>query len=444
MINKKNLIKGLFFVFISISISFASYARIESMGKNAAYIMDDISIFDNPANINIFPNFLIGEFGSYLHNDLTPGVNLDPQQPWFGGIFSIALGKEKVRDPRFTIGGALNRIDENLYRFLPDSVYQEDRSVASGYKSIVVPKPVTNFDGFLGFTLPNGNSIGTHIYIAHQQGASKEGENYNIDADAFSSIVKLDAGINWRFSPDIDGEISAGLARLQFGPESRSFIDSELMSGMINARLFSTWSLINGEIVPILNYSFIQAPGIDERNLITGMGVNVALDRGFFWLGADYVYTVERSHDWSYNNKTGVRIFTNSDVKGNWDVKEQWGGRVSFGIERNIWWDWFVIRVGGMKVLTYVDCQHNDKNQVIKNKGMPAAGYSTLCPQDGNYFYSNPNGDGTWGDHVGFGIGINVEEKLKIDATIAEDVIFRNPFQGTGRLLSRVSATYSF
>jgi hypothetical protein len=33
---------------------------------------------------------------------------------------------------------------------------------------------------------------------------------------------------------------------------------------------------------------------------------------------------------------------------------------------------------------------------------------------------------------------------LKIDVTVAEDLLFRNPFQGEGRLFSRISATYSF
>jgi hypothetical protein len=48
---------------------------------------------------------------------------------------------------------------------------------------------------------------------------------------------------------------------------------------------------------------------------------------------------------------------------------------------------------------------------------------------------------------VGFGIGINVEEKLKVDATLAEDILytFGNLFSGpTHHVISRISATYSF
>jgi hypothetical protein len=107
---------------------------------------------------------------------------------------------------------------------------------------------------------------------------------------------------------------------------------------------------------------------------------------------------------------------------------------ISFGIERNIWWDWFVIRVGGQKSILYTDCNQNDKNK----------GKFGICTDDGNFFSTNPLADGTADDHVGFGFGINIEEKLKIDVTVAEDLLFRNPFQGEGRMFSRISATYSF
>ena len=50
-------------------------------------------------------------------------------------------------------------------------------------------------------------------------------------------------------------------------------------------------------------------------------------------------------------------------------------------------------------------------------------------------------------DAVGFGVGINIEEKLKVDATLAEDLpyTFGNLFSGPmHHLVSRISATYSF
>jgi hypothetical protein len=424
-------------------VAFASYARIESMGKNSTYVMDDVSIFDNPANINIYPNFLIGEFGPYQNNNLGTGNNQDPLQPWFGGIFSLALGQEDSRDPRLSIAGAFNRRDEKLFSYLPDSVRVPDSNNPNIMTTVPVPNPVTNFDGFLGGTLPNGNAGGLHIYIAQQQGGVENATGFTINKDAFASIFKVDAGINIQLNTDIDAEISAGIARIQYGPEQRDLIDGDLMSVMGSARLFSTWSLINGELVPAASWSYVKAPGIDDKQLIGGIGVNVALDRGFFWLGTDFMYGLTRMDNFQINASTGDKVFVDDGSTGSasWDVKESWGGRISFGIERNIWFDWLVIRVGGMKVINYVDCTHNDGNAIpatLQNK------YETLCPEDGNYFYSNPSGDGSINDNIGFGFGINVEEKLKVDFTMAEDVIFRNPFQGEGRLMSRISATYSF
>ena len=440
---KSAMIIGIALGVVGTGISFASYARIESMGKNSTYVMDDISIFDNAANINIYPNYLIGEFGPYTNPNIGTGNNIDPQYPWFGGIFSLSLGKEDSRDPRLSIAGAFNRRDETLYQFLPNYVLVFDQN-NTGFKKVAVPQPVTNFDGFLGGTLPNGNALGLHVYIAHQQGGqqSSNGQSYEIDDNAFASLFKIDGGVNWQFSSEVDGEFSGGIARIQYGPAKHKLFDSDLMSGMGSARLFSTWELINGELVPAGSYSFIQAPGVDDKQLIGGLGVNVALDRGFFWLGADYMYDMARSNNMITDTTSGERTYIQNGSNGNWDVKESVGGRISFGIERNIFWDWFVIRVGGMKVISYVDCKHNARNATVAAQIAPNS--ETLCPQDGNYFYTNPSGNGTWNDNVGMGFGINVEEKLKIDATVAEDVLFRNPFQGEGRILSRVSATYSF
>jgi len=436
---KSAMAAGLAVGVVGIGVANASYARIESMGKNSTYVMDDISIFDNPANINIYPNYLIGEFGAYTEKKMEPGTNQDPQHPWFGGIFSLAMGQEDSRDPRLSIAGAFNRIDELLFSYLPDSV-RTINEYNTGFSTVAVPEPVTNFDGFLGGTLPNGNALGLHVYVAQQQGGVQNSSGgYDVEKDAFASIFKLDAGINWQFSDDIDGEISAGVARIQYGPKDHGLFDTDLMSIMGGGRLFSTWKLINGELVPAASYSYIQAPGIEDKKLMGGLGVNVALDRGFFWLGADYMWGQLRTQDMEYQS-TGDRVYVQKSVAGSWDMKESYGGRISFGIERNIWWDWFVIRVGGMKVINYVECE----DTYSSGSGETVNNANSLCSESGNYFSSNPIGDGSWNDHVGFGFGINVEEKLKIDATVAEDVLFRNPFQGTGRLLSRISATYSF
>lgn len=419
---------GLTVGIFGVGSAFATFARVESMGKNTTYIMDDVSIFDNPANINLYPNYLIGGFGPYL-DDVETGTNKDPQNPTFGGIFSLSLGSGDSPDPRISIGGLFGRKDATLFGFLPDYYIDEN---GNKHK---VPNTVTNFDGFLGGTLSNGNAMGLHIYIAHQDGGdeTKSGE-YQVDQNAYASIIRADAGINLQLSNTIDFELSGGLARVQYGPEHKNFFDDGDFSYLVNSRAFFALDKIDGEIVPAMNAHFIKAPGMKDTHAQVGLGINVGLDRGFFWLGGDFVWNKKKARDWIVDYDNGLTTYDAQDENGYWDERKDIGGIVSFGIERNIWFDWFVIRVGGQKAILYTECDQDSRNQ----------GRSGICTENGTFFSTNPVGNGKMDDHVGWGFGINIEEKLKIDVTIAEDFLFRNPFQGEGRWFSRLDATYSF
>jgi hypothetical protein len=96
-----------------------------------------------------------------------------------------------------------------------------------------------------------------------------------------------------------------------------------------------------------------------------------------------------------------------------------------------------MVRTGGQKSLIYNKCKNNSGNVD-----------APLCAGEkgkmSNYWSTNPYGDGSLDDHLGFGIGLNIERKLKIDITIAEDLFFRNPFSGEGRFFSRIAAVYMF
>ncbi len=409
-----------FLVFGTVQTSWATYSRVESMGKRADFFMDDISIFDNPANMNIFPNFLIGELGVYRQGagDTSANVrrNADPANSWFGGIFSYSLSKNKESGnlyPQISLGGAFNRVDEELAAIIPD--------IADGY---AVPKPATNFDGFLGMTLSNGGMLGSHVYVAMQEGANLTNGSIQGQADPNINVYALrgDLGVNWPIARNVDGELSLGTASISYGPQS---IDPE-MSYFVKGRAFSTLEIINGELVPIFNYSVLKAPGRELTKLHFGLGVNVSLDRGFFWLGAQGLFDEDDKSGMDTTAGGLVRYDSHSTAKTNQSIR---GGLVSFGIERNVWWDWLVLRVGGQKEITYRDQSSNQTNQTY------------------NFIYTNPTNDGSINDAVGFGIGINIEEKLKVDATLAEDLpyTFGNLFSGPiHHLISRISATYSF
>jgi hypothetical protein len=405
-----------FLVFGTVQTSWATYSRVESMGKRADFFMDDISIFDNPANMN----FLIGELGVYRQgagdSSATVRRNADPANSWFGGIFSYSLSKNKESGnlyPQISLGGAFNRVDEELAAMIPD--------IADTY---AVPKPATNFDGFLGMTLSNGGMLGSHVYVAIQEGANLDNGVLSGQPDPNINVYALrgDIGVNWPIARNIDGELSVGTASIGYGPES---IDPE-MSFFVKGRAFSTLEIINGELVPIFNYSVLKSPGRELTKLHFGLGVNVSLDRGFFWLGAQGLFDED---DKTGMDTIGSLVTYNSrasNLKTNQSVR---GGLVSFGIERNVWWDWLVLRVGGQKEITFRDQS------------------STIPGQTFNFIYTNPTNDASINDAVGFGIGINIEEKLKVDATLAEDLpyTFGNFFSGpVHHLVSRISATYSF
>ncbi len=407
----------------------ATYSRVESMGKKATFFMDDVSIFENPANINIFPNFLVGELGVYRQGDAdkramdrfvaggsgTSGFNRDPENSWFGGLFSYSLSRDGAATslyPQISLGGAFNRIDPELQALIPDS--------ADGKP---VPPTATNFDGFLGFTFSNGGMLGSHVHIALQEGADLRSGVIESEPDdgVRADIMRGDLGLNWPVARNVDAEVALGTAYIGYGPDN---IESE-WSYFITARTFSTLELINGELVPIFKYSILKAPGQEQSRFKLGSGVNVSLDRGFFWLGVEGIF--------EEHSTTGITPLADggfgysslaANVKGAESIR---GGAVSFGIERNVWWDWLVLRVGGRKEITY--------------REVDGSGGSY------NYIYTNPTGNATPEDHVGFGIGINVEEKLKVDAVLAEDLLFTfgNLFSGPHHhLISRIAATYSF
>ena len=425
---------GAAFGILGVGSAFATFARVESMGKNTTYIMDDVSIFDNPANANLYSNYLIGGFGSYTDNNPAIGENSDPKHPTFGGIFSISFGDDNNPDPKFTIGGLFGRVNSDLAMYLPQYVKSSEKD------AVPVPETVTNFDGFLGGTFSSGDAWGLHIYIAHQDGGDLDAESgtYQPNSKAYASIVQADGGLNFQMSSGTSYEASFGLARIQYGPDHHNFFDDGDFTFLAKARAFFTLEALDGELVPALSMKLAQAPGIDDKHAQAGMGINIAMNRGFFWLGADFIWNQMKAHDWYYDNsKAGWVYDSRNEDDPHWDKRSDIGGKISFGIERNIWWDWFVIRVGGQKAILYTDCDVNSNNKY-------SAGQYGICKDDGTFFSTNPLADGTADDHVGFGFGINIEERLKIDVTVAEDLLFRNPFQGEGRIFSRISATYSF
>jgi hypothetical protein len=396
------------FAVVGSSLSYATYSRVESMGKHDTYFMDDISVWTNPANINIYPNYLMGDLGSMVSNGKPASndysaltrYNQDPTSPWFGAVFAKSLGDEKSpnRYPQIAIGGAFNRDDE-LLKYLS----------APGKFDIDASKLPLKMDGMLGFTASNGVMVGFKGYGA----GNSTDTNGVLNSSWFTRFI---LGANIPLAQGADLEISGGINNYDYESISKTGnniagLESDIgFDGRVRA--FFSVPAISGEVVPAASFLIANPLGREITDIKAGIGMNVSLDRGFFWIGADYVHSNE----------------INKLVTGSHFDSTSNGARVSFGIERNVWTDWLVLRVGGQKYMTY--------NENVKEGQGTRSDWST-----------NPIGNGTTGDHVGFGIGLNIEDKLKVDATVGEDLVFTggNLLGGpVDHVFGRISATYSF
>jgi hypothetical protein len=236
--------------------------------------------------------------------------------------------------------------------------------------------------------------------------------------DIEASLYKGNVGINCPVAKSIDLEVSVGggaitaiasnLDTAKSNKSKTNTIASQDYFLRIEGRLFAALTAINGDFVPHVRVDMLNLDkkDISKIDLAAGLGLNVNIDKGFFWLGLEFLY-----------GQKDTKKDSSSSL-------EHIGARVSFGIERNILTDWLVIRVGGQK-------------ELIKE---------TDGPYKGKFIENDPS-DASDGDLVGLGFGVNIDNRLRIDVVAAEDVVytFTNLVSGPQHhLFNRVSATYSF
>jgi hypothetical protein len=391
--------------------SMATDARVITMGRHDAFFMDEASVFRNPANINIYPNMVYGSYGYYSQDSITSNgsntnvrYNRDPVDPFFGAIISYSLNQGTdggTQYPMLSLGGFFNRYDKMLdYVTKGKSLYLGKNLKSTEH----LYDPKGKIDLLLGYTFEKGGMIGIGGYLATQK-VKSDGIEYE------TSLMKGTLGMNWPISKSTDlevdingGTITAIAEDINTG-KPNTLAEGDYF-GTIEARLFSALSALNGDFVPHIKIDVLEL----DRNstfkidLAAGLGLNLNIDKGFFWAGGEFLYGQMDS--------------------SNTAAEEYVGGRMSFGIERNILRDWFVIRVGGQKEFKYI------------SEGT----------EDGRFEENNPS-DASDNDLVSLGFGINIENRLKIDWVAAEDIAytFTNLFSGLQHhLFTRVSATYSF
>jgi hypothetical protein len=405
--------------------SYATDARVFTMGGHDNFFMDDYSIFRNPANINYYPNMLLGSPGVLtMDNDTGPYAalsrkNKDPQRPYFGPILSYSLNQSSESGTQYPLLSAsviLNRYDDMLDFLNPLSrtfispVSQTRLSDGHHFFSMLVP--VGKIDAMVGYALQNGVMIGAGGYFAFQK-EDTLGEQLE------SSLYRGNIGVNWPIAKSMNLEVSAGLTSVtglgatvdtlvsKTAAESVDTIADHDISGRVDVRLFSALTSLNGDFVPHLGFNVVTLHNYSDVDVAFGLGVNINIDKGFFWAGLEGLY---QAQDFK---------------KGNTDsLPTGMGGRISAGLERNVLFDWWVWRIGVCKQLMYVS--NGSSN---------------------GHWEQNPEADGSNHDSFALGWGLNIENRLKVDVVMAEDMFYTwtNLISGAAHhLTNRITATYSF
>jgi hypothetical protein len=394
---------------------FATDARVLTMGRHDDFFMDDVSIFRNPANINYYPNMLMGSLGVYNADSTLDKVqNRDPQRPFGGVILSYSLNQSSEAGnqyPLISFGAIFNRYDYMLDYLNPASSPFQN-AIGS---NLSLAAPVGKIDLMLGYAMPNGAMIGIGGYFAFQNETDSL-FGYNME----SNLFKGTAGINWPLAKSMNLEVSLDISSMRgkgiqysnpadTSGQSKTIADGD-MSFKGDVRLFSALSSFNGDFVPHIGIERISLMKgkYDQIDVAGGLGVNINIDKGFFWTALEGLY---ESTDKNYlalpTSTSGI------------------GGRVSAGLERNVIWDWWVWRIGVMKRLLYVT---------------DGAGNNGKWEQ-------NAEADASDDDFASIGWGLNIENRLKVDIVLAENMWYTitNLVSGSAHhLLNRATITYSF
>lgn len=449
---------------------FATDARVETMGNSDHFFQDEISIHRNAANMGFYDKIMFGSYGAITREtDWTEGVDWRPSTPHFGGV--ISFGQKEGSLSKFTVGATFNRVDSALnyvaYSIDELGLRTADRKLLMNNKKETYDGRVLAFAGnsvnigagsssvggtnldLLGKvdlmaakTLENGTTIGMGLYFTFQDGARREliAGMENKDASSGDELknrfVKGNVGVNTPIGDGVDLEASVAISTLTLrgsvlkddnsGKQFYSVADNDV-GIQIDVRMFADIASINGAFVPhiqanIFNYDCGEEKIVDFN---AGLGLNVNIDRGFFWTGFEGIYNKKSNvlthvNGQVYNGRNSISTDYNGIRNEQYDKKDVIGGKVGFGIERNVLTDWFVIRVGGSKLFA--------KESVGKNS------YKWVETDDK--------------DHVSLGMGVNIEDRLKIDFTIAQNLpyTFTGLFSSGGNpyLASRVSAVFAF
>jgi hypothetical protein len=401
--------------------SYATDARVVVMGRHSAFYRDEVSVFKNPADISLYPNMLYGSFGVMSENPINNWDlrNRYPADPFFGGLMSYRFSEEE-NGPMLSFGAFANRRDYILNDLM--ALSPGDIDIGAGvWRNYQLKEPAGKIDLIFGYDIGNGLALGIGMYGAHQQIVQSERMTDE------TSVLKGTFGINWNLDQGLDLEASLNVGMTTGICSGDGDINEDLIVisdkeffWRGDVRFFSAVPSINGSFVPQVSLEFMNMNQLNRIDLEGGVGINMNIDRGFFWAGVQGVYTQLEPVGSNLSSPTETSI----------------GARFSFGIERNVITDWFLIRVGGQKEIRNVDVGNGTRTMWVENSSPEQFSGSRYSAADGSDK-----------DLVALGFGLNIDNRLRVDFVASEDLpyTFTNLVSGNkSHVFNRVSATYRF
>jgi hypothetical protein len=307
------------------------------------------------------------------------------------------------------LGAAFNRTDDYL-------LFYNSISSAKFYQyDSTMPELKGKSDYLLGLRTGKMN-FGASYYSASQHKIAGSVDTVEVEVN----LRKISAGTEIGLG-DHSLEVYASLGQLAYAVSTLIRSDSALNIGAttdqsiwVGSRLFYKTAIGGGLVfVPALEYQSLSGFDSTFSKIGVGMGLNLRLDGGFFWAGVEgESYSAEK------NDSTD---FSLSGL----------GVRFNFGIEKSLIWKWFTVRVGGSKFVA--------KETFTKGNG-----------KEESRWFENSTDDGSSDDFLGFGVGLNYQNRLRFDITLNEALPYFNPFgdglknsSNGGHMLLRISSTFS-
>ncbi len=460
MLNKHHLLLLTILVAVMIDVTFASNSRIEAMGKNEDFFIDDMSMFKNPANMVLYPTYLFGELGTVFNaSEDTTGregasdqdspflAGRDPYDPWFGGIYSYTLliggGAGDVDENQIkratlgiSLGAAFNRTDK-AESILNSFVDEFNESVMTD--TIDVEKPINEFDILLGFKSRRQFGIGLGIYHAGYTSEDKIIQNSKTNTRK-SGITSLKFGVNKLFTSNsfLDIYLNIDLYKYeknlnQWDPIYNLTSSTDLFERMGIDFRFRTFIQTSKpiQIIPLVKANMMNFVVNEESDVFWGSGQF----GGGLGLGINH-----NGPSVEFNVGFCLNMLRTNDYTDIPDLDTLYGveqnafySEINFGIEKRMRWDWLYFRAGAKKVVG------------ISNRSVFYGNQKDIA--ESKKSFTNADANGSLEDLIGIGLGVNVQNHLKIDFTIAEDLPYRfgHLFSGLeGTVSSRVSVSYKF